>query len=140
MTFDGSHLAGEPGKDRGLIPGARANLEHAMLRLRSQQFGHNGHDVRLGDGLPVRDRERAILVRVGPLGVGNEKMPGNFSKCLQDPCVANATSSDLALDHLDAQFAVVHNHSRGALPLGLPYTLPPSREARYGETSPEPLA
>ena len=108
MTFYGNHFAGEPGKDSGLIPRARANLEHAMLRLRPQQFGHDGYDVRLRDGLCVRDRERAIFVGVGALVVGNKKMAGNISKRLQDPCVANATSSNLALDHLDAQVAVVH--------------------------------
>ena len=79
-----------------------------MLGFDHQHFGHHCNDVRLRNGLTACYRQGAIFIRVRALVVGNEEVPGHVTQRLENPGIADAAPDNLAVDHLDAQFAVVH--------------------------------
>ena len=49
----------------------RADLEHPLRSFQSELCRHVGHDVGLGDGLPVADGQGVVLVGVRPIGRPN---------------------------------------------------------------------
>ena len=75
VTFDREHHPGKPRQDRRLVTGAGANLEHAVVRLRRQRFGHDRNHVGLRDGLSFSDCERMVFVGLVPQRLGHEEMP-----------------------------------------------------------------
>src|SRR5437667_249031 len=64
-TLDGVDPRREPREDRGLIATAGADLQHGIAAAWSEHCRHQGDDKRLGDGLPVADRQRRVFVGVG---------------------------------------------------------------------------
>ena len=58
-----------------LIAAAGADLQGAALRSRLGQLGHQGHDVRLRDGLPFADRQGAVFVGQRPDHLRYEPLP-----------------------------------------------------------------
>ena len=63
VALDRVYLPRDASKDGGGVPRAGADLEHAVIRAQSQRFRHQCHDEGLGNRLPLRDRQRAVLVR-----------------------------------------------------------------------------
>src|ERR1051326_6298145 len=61
--LDGENALGALGEDRGLIPGPRTDLEHALLAAELERLAHRRDHVRLRDRLLLADRQR--LVEIG---------------------------------------------------------------------------
>ena len=85
VTFDREHHPGKPCQDGRLKTRAGSNLEDAMVRLRSQRFGHDRNHVGLRDGLAFPDCERVVFVRVVPQRLGDEEMPRHRAPWRQGP-------------------------------------------------------
>ena len=100
--LDRMDFTGDLGKDCSRISGARADLEYLFAALQSQCFGHQCHDVRLGDGLLGLDGQRRIFISEFPHRIWKKQLPGNFSNGLEHRCRAHASSGDLLLDHRSA--------------------------------------
>src|SRR6266446_3078715 len=62
------------GQYGGLIAGPRADFEGTRMLRQPQQVGHQGNDVRLGDGLTVADRQWPVGIGQLALGDGYEGM------------------------------------------------------------------
>jgi len=56
------HLASHFAKDCRLVPGTSAYFKDSLTRLRPKVFSHEGHDVGLGDGLPVSDGKWGVFI------------------------------------------------------------------------------
>ena len=56
------HAARQPREHGGLVAAAGADLEHVVVRAERGELGHECDDERLGDGLPVADRQRPVVV------------------------------------------------------------------------------
>ncbi len=50
-------------QDGRLVAGTGADLQHPRLRRQRQQLGHPRHHIRLGDGLPLANRQRGVFPR-----------------------------------------------------------------------------
>ena len=61
-ALDGVDAPRQPRQHRGLVAGAGADLQHLVGLLDLQRLGHQRHDLRLADGLALRDRQRLVLV------------------------------------------------------------------------------
>jgi hypothetical protein len=79
-----------------------------MVSLDRQHFGHRCNDVRLRDRLTAGYRQRPIFIGVGALVARDKGLARDVTERLENPRIAHAAPGDLALDHLDAQLAVVH--------------------------------
>ncbi len=64
----------KPRQDGGLVAGAGADLQHAVLLLQLQLLGHVGDHEGLADGLPAGDAERAVAIGVGAIGRLDENL------------------------------------------------------------------
>lgn len=65
MALDRHHLSAQFGKQRRDIARPGADFEHAMIGLRPDGLKHLGHDQRLGNGLPVPQRQGAVGIGIG---------------------------------------------------------------------------
>ena len=93
VTFEGQYNAPEDG---GGVPGARSDLEDAILGAELQRRRHEGHDVGLRDGLPLGDRQRGVLI--GELGQlrGQERLARHLAHRAEHLRVRDAASRDQA--------------------------------------------
>ena len=99
VALDGQHLPAQPRQDRGLIAGAGADLQHAVLLLQLQLLGHVGHHEGLADGLPAGDAERAVAVGVGAVGRLHEGLARNLLHGPQHGLVADPAPPQVELKH-----------------------------------------
>ena len=72
VSLDARHVGTQLSQDGRLVPAAGADLEHvrpgpAGLARRPSLLGHGRDDVRLGDRLPLPDRQGIVSIRVVPL-------------------------------------------------------------------------
>jgi hypothetical protein len=89
-TLDGQHLSRQARQDRGLVAGAGADLEHAMLLLQLELLGHVGDDEGLADGLSTRYRHRAVAIGFRPIGRLDEVLPRHLLQRAQHGLIADA--------------------------------------------------
>src|SRR5262249_62281136 len=90
-------------------PGGRAtasgaDLERARASHNSQQVGHQGYDVRLGNGLTIADWQWPIGIGQLPLGSRYEGVARYAAHSLEDSrieCCRRRAATVLARDHLD---------------------------------------
>ena len=76
--LDRVNIFDELGQDGALITGAGSNFENTIRRLRTQLFGHEPDDERLGNGLVVPDRQRAVQVGLCAHVFRKECFPRHF--------------------------------------------------------------
>ena len=105
--LDAVDVRDEASQHRRLIAGAGADLEHAIVRLGIEQFGHGGHDVGLRDRLAVADRERSVVMRARHVRSGNEAISRDIAHRRQHPRIAYPARFDLLADHPVAKRARV---------------------------------
>ena len=97
--LDAVHLRHQARQHGRLVTRARADLQHPIGRLRIQRGRHEGHDVGLGDGLPVADGQGPVLVGQGALGGRHEFVPGHPGHGREHSAVLDAASHDLIAHH-----------------------------------------
>ena len=89
--FDGINLRHKLGEHRGLVTRTGPDFQHAVRRLGIQLFGHEGNDVRLGNGLAITDGQGAVLVSPGLEFRRDEFVAGNLAQGGQHARVGDAT-------------------------------------------------
>ena len=99
VALDGQDLPAKPRQDGGLVTGAGADLEHAVMLLQLQLLGHVGHHERLADGLPAGDAERAVAVGVGAVGRLDEHLARDLLHGAQHRLIADPAPPQVELKH-----------------------------------------
>ena len=79
--------AAAPGLAKQVGGKAGRVFEHALRGLRFEEIRHDRHDVRLGDGLSVTDRQRAVFIGHVPQILGHQFMPWHRRHGFKDPGV-----------------------------------------------------
>lgn len=93
-----------PERCGGSVAGACPYFENALAAFQLQGLRHQGHDVRLRDGLPLLDRKGCVLAsKLGQL-LGQKDLSRNLSKSFQNVRIANIASRDLEPHHLLTQY------------------------------------
>ncbi len=93
------NLSAELRKHRGLVPAARADLEHPLGPAQRQRLGHEANHVGLGDGLVMTDGQGTVLIGLGPGPRGNEGLPRHPAHGVQHPVVNDVPGPELQPDH-----------------------------------------
>ena len=99
MSLDARHVRAELGEDRGLVPGARADLERPRslpAATGPAKLGHARDDVRLADRLARADRHRVVAVRLVAL---DEHVARDGAERLEDLGVADPARLELLGHH-----------------------------------------
>src|SRR6202158_6157554 len=99
VALDRQHVPAKPRQDCGLVAGAGADLQHAVMLLQLQLFGHVGHHERLADGLTAGDAERAVAISVGAVGRLHETLARNLFHGAQYRLIADPTPPQGELKH-----------------------------------------
>ena len=94
-ALHGEDSAAEMRQHRGLVARASADLQHLMALVELELLGHEGDDVRLGDGLAAFDGERDILIGVSGEGGVDEQLARHKLDGAQHTPVANAAMPEL---------------------------------------------
>ncbi|MCY1241916.1 hypothetical protein D9M72_548440 [compost metagenome] len=77
--LDGVDRPDQSGQHSRLVTRAGADLQHGIARLCHQQVSHQAHDVGLRDGLAVADGQRAVVIGVRLLRIGDEFVPRHLA-------------------------------------------------------------
>lgn len=103
-AFDGVDAAGgdEAGEEGGLVAGAGAEFEHAMVGGELEFLGHDGDHEGLGDGLAVAAGQGLVFVGVLAAGLGEEEVAGQVAHEVEDFWAGDAAGSKLSFDHVPA--------------------------------------
>ena len=89
-ALDGVDLTRNLGKDGGGVAGPGTNLEHSFAAFQLQSLNHEGHNVRLGNGLTTADRERSVRVSMLAKLARNEGFAWHsFLVILAEPRISN---------------------------------------------------
>src|SRR5208282_3630252 len=99
MPLHRIHFGTEQRKQSRHVAGTGADLEDAIIGLKSEVFEHRSHDVRLRDGLPLADGQRMIAVGVQPEGLRDKLMPRHSAHGVEHSKVANSALGELRADH-----------------------------------------
>ena len=94
-ALDGIDPAAEIGQHRGLVARTGADLQHLVALVELELLGHEGDDVRLGDGLAAIDRQRDVLIGVVGEGLVDEQLARHPLDGAQHLGVANAATPEL---------------------------------------------
>lgn len=97
--LDAVNLPAELGQHGRLIAGTGADIEGSALGLRLGQLGHQGNDVRLGNRLPMANRQRMVSISNAGLLFGNEAMAGNPAHHLQDLRIDDVAAAEIVFEH-----------------------------------------
>ena len=98
-SLDRDHLRRELGEHGGLVAGARADVEDALVAFESKERADRRDDERLRDRLPMPDRKGAVVVRVRTNALGNEELARDSSHRIEDALVGDPASTKLPFDH-----------------------------------------
>ena len=105
--LDRDDAAGELVEHRSRVPGAGADVEHALPALELEELAHRRDDERLGDRLVLADRERRIVVRVRGDLDRDERLARDAPHRGQHALVGDPTATELSLDHAGSEPAPV---------------------------------
>ena len=89
-AFDRVDVAAQPGEHRRLVARAGADLEHPCTAIDFQRLGHDRDRRRMGDGLPVADRQRPILVGTLAQRFVHKEMPWGLRHRPEDALVLDS--------------------------------------------------
>src|ERR1700740_3046041 len=98
MALNGNDLGGKFGEQRGYVARTGADLEYPAGGSEVKGLQHHRHDIGLGDGLVIADRERMVFIRLGAIGCGNEFFAGDTKHGVEHTRVANTTAAELRVD------------------------------------------
>src|SRR5690606_31741099 len=90
--LDREYLGGQPRQYRRTVTRPGADLEHAVAGLDLRRLGHAGHDVRLGNRLPLGDRKRAVLIGEFPEARIDEILAADVAHRFENPLVEDAAT------------------------------------------------
>ena len=112
--LDRVHLRRELGENGGLVPGAGADVEHALAAGQLQRLADARDHVRLGDRLAPVDRKGGVFVRATPLALANELLAWDGRHCAEHAFVDDVAPAQLRLDHgaAPAGLLVLRRHAR----------------------------
>ena len=82
-------------QDGRLVAGTGADLQHPRLRRQRQQLGHPRHHIRLGDGLPLANRQRGVFPRFMFKGFINKLFARDQRDRLEDTFIDDALRAQL---------------------------------------------
>ena len=99
VALDRVDPGGQPRQHGGGVARARADLQHAILRLDPRRRDHQADDVGLGDRLAGLDRQRGVVIGELAQAFGHEQFARRLAQGLQHALVAHAAPGDLPLDH-----------------------------------------
>ena len=102
-ALDGHHVGRELREHGGLVPGARADVEHALRPVEAEEGADRRHDERLRDRLALAYRERAVVVGVAAEALRHEELPRHAAHRVEHALVRDPTAAELPLDHLRAR-------------------------------------
>lgn len=93
------HFARDLREDGGGVAGTGADFQDVAVAVQFQGLGHQGHNVRLRDGLLLGNSQRGIAVgQRGHLG-GYEFFAGHLVKGGQHGRVADAARDQMLFEH-----------------------------------------
>jgi len=92
VALDRPDVGGQRGEDRGVVAGAGADVEDAVVGPQLEQLGHAADDERLGDRLPAGDAERGVVVGVRAQLVGHERLARHGLDRPQDALVGDVVA------------------------------------------------
>ncbi len=107
VALDAEDAARQPGEDGGLVAGAGADFQHAVLRLQLKLLRHGGDDVGLRDGLAAGDGQGGIVPGVWLPFALHEQIARGLLHCLQHAGIADAVLAQLH-DEAGDGLRVVH--------------------------------
>ena len=81
--FHGIHFLRQPGKNRRLIAGTGADLQHMFVAIEFQQGGHKAHREGLADSLAVTDGQGMVGIGLVEIAVEDKLMAGDSFHHLQ---------------------------------------------------------
>jgi hypothetical protein len=99
VPLDRADFAGDAREHGGGVARAGADLEHAVAGADPRRLDHARDDVRLRDRLPVRDRQRRVLVGEFAHPGLEERLARHLAHRREHARVAHAAPHELALDH-----------------------------------------
>ena len=99
-TFHGVNVGRDLRQYGGGVAGAGADLEDFFAALEHQGFGHEGHDIGLGNRLLSGDRKRRVLVGEFTKIFRQEQFARHLAHRLEHQFVADASRGNMALNHL----------------------------------------
>lgn len=107
-ALDGDDLLGQPGQQGRGVARAGADFEDAVAGVQPQGLNGDAHDVRLGDGLIVTDRQRRVLVRELLELIRKKGVARGVAERLQHARIGDAASGELKFHHASAEGGEVH--------------------------------
>jgi hypothetical protein len=99
VTLNGMHLARQVRQNCRLVARAGANLKDLLLAGKSKQLGHQGNDIRLGDGLPTANWQWTIAISMAAVLRQDEEMARYIPHSLENSPVADIPPEQLLLHH-----------------------------------------
>lgn len=84
---------------RGLIAGAGAHLQDLVPGLERRPLGHQGHDIRLRNGLAGADGQGMVLIGQGGQKLRHEAVPMNLPHGRQHPDIGDVPALELLGHH-----------------------------------------
>ncbi len=100
--LDAVHFLADLGQHGRLIARARADVQGLGLRAALGQLGHQRHDVRLRDRLPVADRQRMVVVGATSECFGHETVPRHVLHRPKHFRVGDVPAAEVLFDHASA--------------------------------------
>ncbi len=97
--FDGVDILDQAAEHGRLVSAARADLQHAIGRLRIDRFGHEGDDERGRDGLLVADRQSHVFVGQLARRARHELVARRAAHGVDHPRVLHSGVDDRRGDH-----------------------------------------
>src|SRR5690606_8877232 len=102
MAFNGEDASGYAAENGRAIAGSRADLQHRVPGPDLGPFDHQRHDVGLGYGLALADRQRRILVSGFPHALVDNAFAWNGGHGLKHRRIGNPAAAELLGDHAPA--------------------------------------
>src|SRR4029450_954431 len=99
QPLDRANPSRELGQHRGLVAGARADLQDLLLAPELEELGHEPDDVGLGDRLLLADRQRMVAVGAVAKRLFDEEMAWDPSHRGEHALVGDSAMRELLLDH-----------------------------------------
>ncbi len=97
--FDTVDFMCEGGEDGGLVSGAGAYFQQPLAGFDTRGLGHEGDNIRLGNGDAIADGKRVVVISLVFQGRRDKQMPGHPTHGSQYLWVSNIPPHKILLDH-----------------------------------------